>query len=416
MSDTRLAIDGGPRAVEPGLGERYRNISEAEIEAVVELLRSGNPYTAIAAFEEDFRAFTGCKYVLAQNNGTSCLHSAFFAAGVKEGTEVIVPSYTWHATLTPILHCGGTPVFADIDEATHCLDPVAAEAAITPRTRAIAVTHVYGNICDLDAFCEIADRHNLALIEDTSHAHGGLWDGQQVGTLGDIGVFSLQASKAVSGIEAGVVCTDDTNLYEKMVILGHYGRIPELLVTGKYRDMNNIGLGIKYRANPLALGIARVQLARLPELNAGRARTFAYWDQELARLPGIHPVQTYPKAERGGLLQYTATYHEEETGVPFPRFLEAVRAEGVSTTPTITPLGYGKMHLEPIFNDFPLSDLGGPWGNANGDTRRPLAPGSLPASEKVASRVFWLPAFIDPAPGLLEAYVEAMRKVVTSGG
>lgn len=410
-----LAIHGGPPAVDSTLRDRYRAIGEQEVAAVVETLTGGSPYRTIAAFEEEFRAFTGSRYVLAQNNGTSCLHAAFFAAGVTQGTEVIVPSYTWHATLTPILHCGGTPVFADIDERTHCLDPAAAEQAITPRTRAIAITHVYGNICDLDAFTELARRHGLALIEDCSHAHGGLWRGKPVGSWGQVGCFSLQSSKAVSGVEAGVLCTDDTDLYEKMVVLGHYGRIPELLVTDKYRGLNNIGLGIKYRANPLALAMARVQLRRLPELNAGRARTFAYWDEHLATIPGITPVQTLAPAQRGGLLQYTATYDETVTGLPIGDFLTAVRAEGVNTTPSITPLGYGKMHLEPAFNDFPWEGFGGPWGNPGAECRRPLQPGSLPVSERVASRVFWLPAFIDPAPGLLEQYVQALAKVVRAG-
>lgn len=414
MSDrSTWAINGGPQAVDGSLGDRYQQISEREIEAVVALLRDGDIYGVIDTFEAEFREVVGTRYALAQNNGTSCLHSAFFAAGVKENTEVIVPSVTWHATLTPILHCGGTPVFADIDARTHCLDPAAAAAAITSRTRAICVTHVYGNICDMDAFRELAEKHNLVLIEDASHAHGGMWDGTQVGALGHIGCFSLQASKAVSGVEAGVLTTNDTELYEKMVVLGHYGRLERLLETDTYRDLHNIGLGIKYRANPLALAVARVQLQRLPEVNQGRTRTFEYWDREFAKLPALHPVQTYPKAQRGGLLLYVLTYDDSVTGLPILELLQAVRAEGVSTTPRITPLDYGRMHLEPLFNDFPFDSFGGPWGNSNGDSRtRRYEPGSLPVSERVAAQVIWLPPFVGPAPGLLEQYVEAFAKLL----
>ncbi|MGH2560525.1 MAG: DegT/DnrJ/EryC1/StrS family aminotransferase [Thermomicrobiales bacterium] len=414
----QLALEGGQPAITVPHRDHWERIGAGEIEGVTALLRRGQEnlssvYTEIEEFEEEFRAFTGARFALAQCNGTSTLHAAVFAAGVRPGDEVLVPSYTWHASITPILHCGGTPVFGEIDPATHTLDPVDAERRITPKTRALIVTHVYGNPAQMDAIMEIGRRHNLIVIEDCSHAHGARYAGQMVGTIGQIGCFSLQGSKAVTGIEAGVVITDDVDLYERMLILGHYGRIQRKLVTDRYRDLHDIGLGIKYRANPMALAMARVQLQRLPELNEKRRATFAYFDQALGEVPGIHPVQTYPESERGGLLQYTATYEEDEVGVPLGPVLKALVAEGVNTQPTITPLGYGTMHLEPFFNTFPLDDLGGPWGAPGVIQRQPLSPGSLPVSEGVARKVFWLPAFIEPEPGLLDQYVAAFHKVVT---
>jgi dTDP-4-amino-4,6-dideoxygalactose transaminase len=412
-----LAIEGGPPAISVPHRDRWERLGEQEIAGVVALLERGREsvgaiYSEIDAFEEEFRGLTGSRFVLAQCNGTSTLHSAVFAAGIKPGDEVLVPSYTWHASITPILHCGGTPVFCEIDPESHTLDPRDAERRITPRTRALIVTHVYGNPAEMDAIVDLARRHDLVVIEDCSHAHGATYAGQQVGTIGQIGCFSLQGSKAVTGIEAGVVVTDDVDLYERMLVLGHYGRIQRKLVTDRYRGLHDIGLGVKYRANPMAMAMARVQLRRLPELNERRRATFDFFDRALGEVPGIHPVKPLPQAVRGGLLQYTATYEEDEVGVPLTAVLEALVAEGVNTQPTITPLGYGTMHLEPIFNNFPLDGFGGPWGVHGFGSRRALSPGVLPVSEGIARKVFWLPAFIDPEPGLLDQYVDAFHKVI----
>jgi dTDP-4-amino-4,6-dideoxygalactose transaminase len=419
VDTTSLALHGGRPAVTVAHRDRWERIGQAEIDSVVALLRRGagslsSLYEEIDLFEAEFREFTGAGFALAQCNGTSTIHAALFAAGVRPGDEVIVPSYTWHASITPILHCGGTIVFCEIDPRTHTADPADVARRITPRTRAIVVTHVYGNVAKMDDLVALSRQHGVRLIEDCSHAHGATYDGKPVGTIGDVGCFSLQASKAMMGVEAGVVTTNDPELHDRMVVLGHYGRIQRHLVGETYRDLHEIGLGVKYRANPLAMAMARVQLRRLPELNERRRATFAFFDRALGEIPGIRPVETYPGAIRGGLLQYTATYDASVVGAPLGAFLKALIAEGVTTQPTITPLGYGKMHLEPLFNDFPLDGLGGPWGVPGFITRHPHAPGSLPVSESVAGRVFWLPAFADPEPGLLEQYVEAVRKVIAN--
>jgi len=414
--DDRLALEGGPRAITVAHVDHYPQITEEEIAAVVDTMRKGQISIGdgsgiIGELEENFKRMVGTRYALAQCNGTSCLHSAFFAAGIGFGDEAIVPSYTWHASISPILHCGGTPIFCDIDPRTHTADPKDIKRKITPRTKAIAVTHVYGNIAEMDAIMEIARERSLIVIEDASHAHGGTYDGKPVGSIGHIGCFSLQGSKPVTGGEAGITTTDDTELYERILILGHYGRIHKALVTDKYRDLHSIGLGIKYRAHPLACAMAKVQLKRLPELNEKRRKSFAILDEGLRQVPGIHPVEVLPKAVRGGLLAYTATYDANVVGASLFAFLTALRAEGCATAPTITPFGYGRMHLEPVFTDFPFDGLGGPWGSPGGDNRKRHAEGSLPVSEKVAASVFWLPVFTDPEPGLLDQYIEAVAKV-----
>jgi dTDP-4-amino-4,6-dideoxygalactose transaminase len=264
----------------------------------------------------------------------------------------------------------------------------------------------------MDAILAVTKPHGIAVVEDASHAHGATYEGRPVGSLGDVGCFSLQGSKAVTAIEGGVATTDDTDLYERMVILGRYGSIEQLLVTDRYRALHNIGLGIKYRPHPLGMAIASVQLRRLPELNAHRRRWFAQLDAALDALPGVAPQRVYPKAERGGFLLYSGKVLPDELGIPLATFRQALAAEGVPMTPGITPFGYGKMHLEPVFADFPFDGLGGPWGSPGGDLRRLQPRGSLPVTEALADQIFWLTTPVDPDPVWLEQVIAAFKKVV----
>lgn len=409
----RLAIEGGEKTVTLEPGDRWQTISDAEVEAVVAAMRAGNVYAPTPLFEQEFASFVGAKHALAMCNGTATIHSALFAAGVRHGDEVIVPSYTWHASITPILHCGGTPIFCEVDAETYTADAEDIRRRITPRTRAVVVTHVLGNPAQMDAILAVTGPHGIRVIEDASHAHGGSYDGTPVGRLGDIGCFSLQGSKAVSAVEGGVAVTDDTDLFERMVLLGRYGSIQQLLVTDRYREAHDIGLGIKYRPNPLGMAMARVQLQRLPELNARRRAWFAHLDSELGRLPGLMPQQVYPKAVRGGMLLYAGKIVPEELGAPLETFRQALAAEGVPMTPGITPFGYGKMHAEPVFADFSFEGFGGPWGSAGGDTRKPQPRGSLPVTEALADQVFWLSTPVDPDPRWLDQIAAAFRKVAS---
>ena len=190
-----------------------KTITERERTLVNGALEAGSAiYDQIEYFEAEFREFVGTRFALAVCNGTAALHSAMFAAGASLGREVIVPSVTWHASISPALHCGATPVFADADPETFCIDPVDVRRKLTDRTCAIVATHVYGNPADLDALLDIVDGTDITLIEDASHAHGARWRGKQAGSVGHIGCFSMQASKPISGVEAGVAVTNDPDI------------------------------------------------------------------------------------------------------------------------------------------------------------------------------------------------------------
>ncbi len=416
MGRSRLAIEGAPKTVTAPFDDRWEVSSELEKQYVNAVLDDlGSSYSQLDLLEQEFRDAVGTRHAIVMCNGTAALHCAIFAAGARQGTEVIVPSVTWHASITPILHCGATPVFCDADPETYCADPADVAGRITDRTRAIVVTHVYGNPADMDGFRELVRDTDIKLIEDASHAHGGLWDGKQVGSVGDAGCFSLQQSKAMTGIEAGLATTDDDDLYDTMLALGQYGRCEKLFVTDRFRPLRNMGLGIKYRANPLAAAMARAQLRRLPELNQKRSAWFKKLDSLMAGIPGISVQKTYSKATRGGMLLYTGRIDPDVIGAPVDMVLKALVAEGVRTTPGITPYGYGVMHLEPLFNDYPFEGLGGPWGDLPANARRPMKKGDLPVSEAIHDTAFWLTTPVDPTDEWVEQTAAAFRKVSEQG-
>ncbi len=414
---TALAIEGGPKAVTAAIDDRWERVTDLEKEYVLRVMDNfGDAYAELDLFEQEWREFIGTKHALAMCNGTATLHSAIFAAGAHAGKEVIVPSVTWHASISPILHCGATPVFCDADPETFCADPDDVRRKITDRTCAIVVTHVYGNPADLDAFREIVDGTDITLIEDASHAHGATWDGQPVGSFGHIGCFSLQKGKAMTGIEAGVAVTDDDALYDRMLALGQYGRCGKLWSTAEFADLRNMGLGVKYRANPLAIGMVRAQFRRLPEMNEKRRAWFDRLDSLLSAIPGVYPQQVYPKAVRGGLVHYAGTLDTEAIGVSADSLLAALVAEGVQTKPEITPFGYGVMHLEPLFNDYALDNVGGPWKDLPSDSRMRRQRGNLPVSERIHGSAFWIKTPIDPNPEWVEQVGAAFRKVIANAG
>src|SRR5439155_1690387 len=210
----RLAIDGGRPAVSSAYRERWRSVRlRSAVSIAAHAWRDVNTVAAgegpVADFEQAFARLCERRHALVMNSGTAALHSAYFAAGVGPGTEVIVPSYTFFASAAPILQCGGTPVFCDVDERTLTADPDDVARRITARTRAICVVHLWGNPAPMDRFAALARRHGLALIEDCSHAHGATYQGRPVGSWGDVGCFSLQGQKAVSGGEAGIAVRYD---------------------------------------------------------------------------------------------------------------------------------------------------------------------------------------------------------------
>jgi dTDP-4-amino-4,6-dideoxygalactose transaminase len=411
----KLAIDGGPKAVTLPYDERWRNVQRPALDAIVRmgeedvntLAKGEGP---IAEFERDFSALCGTRYALTMNSGTASLHSAYFAVGIGPGDEVIVPSYTFFASAAPILQCGGTPVFCDVDPETLIADPDDVERRITPRTKAICVVHLWGNPAPMDRFADIARRHGVALIEDCSHAHGATYQDRTVGSWGDIGCFSLQGMKAVSGGEAGIATTDDPVLFDRMLVLGHYGRLKKGQAAKTFRT-DHLALGLKYRPHPYAVLLAQASLERLPELNRRRRRNYEILTAELEGSDALRAVPTTEGAVRGGFLEYIVRYDPERAGGwSAERFIAAARAEGVPIEQeryaAIGADGH-PLHMSPIFTTLDVTGLGG----VLAQTRAHTPDGSLPVTEGLAGHLLTMPPLTKVPERFVRECARALRKV-----
>ncbi|MCC6489459.1 MAG: DegT/DnrJ/EryC1/StrS family aminotransferase [Candidatus Hydrogenedentes bacterium] len=420
---TPLAIHGGPKAVTLPDGERWPFVPEAAKKRINALLDAGIITIAdgsgiVAEFEAAFKRLVGTKYALTMNSGTATLHSAYFAAGVGPGTEVLVPSYTWHASITPVLHCAATPVFCDIEPDTLVIAPADVARKVSSRTRAICVVHTWGNVVDMDPIMAIAKEHGLIVIEDASHAHGATYKGRPVGSIGHIGCFSMQGAKAVSGGEAGVATTDDPELFDRMVFLGHFGRGPKGEGNHTFDALGDMSLGTKYRPHPFAIALALSNLERLPELNQRRTRNYAFLNDCMRDIPGIETVEPRANCVRGGYLEFKFKVSRSVADCVSVDTLErAIATEGAPVTKdrySNMNFTYGLLHKAPLFTTFDRRTLGGCFYDPHSYTGPSDKTVTLPVTEDVCTRLLSTLAFADVDEEYLRQIADAFRKVMTN--
>jgi dTDP-4-amino-4,6-dideoxygalactose transaminase len=303
----RLALFGGTPVLTRGSHRLWPIIGEEERRAVARVLDRGilsGPFAPESrALEEEFASFVGAKHCLLTHCGTSALLLALAAVGVRAGDEVIVPAYSFVATPLAVLHAGAIPVFADVDSATGCLDPVAAEAAVTPRTRAIMPVHMHGCAADLGRLIEVARRHDLVVVEDAAQAHGATFAGRPVGAVGAAGGFSMQSSKNLSAGEGGLFVTTDAAIADEAASVRNFGQdvsradeadydLARPLDAASGHDARRIGS--MYRGSEMMAAFARAQLAKLPERTARCQRNAEHLARALSSLPGVTPPHIPP--------------------------------------------------------------------------------------------------------------------------
>lgn len=419
----KLALIGGPKAVtrheELTAASLWPVYSDAEKAAVLEAMDASNVYSVTAEFEKEFAAYQGAQYALAHCNGSAAIHAAYFAVGVQPGDEVITSAYTWHLQVDQILALHALPVFCDIDPRTACIDPEDIRRKITRRTKAIMVVHPFGYIAPMDEIVAIAREHGIPVIEDCSHAHGATYKGRKVGTLGDIGCFSFQASKLMNAIEGGILITNNELYYERAVVLGHYDRIPTLKNDAYRRfvdpsqDMSPACLGFKYRMHPLGAAIARVQLAQLDTWNATRRANHHYLTRRLNEVgKGIlEPPFESPDQERIWL-NYICQFHAEYAGFPREHFLEALRAEGLPVTGGRA--GYLPVYWNPLYEErVSIWAEGDPFDHPAASRKITYERGLCPVAETFWKRCINFPMLHRAvSTELLEEIVEAVDKAV----
>jgi len=242
-------------------------IGEEEVQAVVKVLRSGMLTSGLGAgpmvtdFEKNFAKFTGVKYAVAVNTGTAALHSANASVGIKQGDEVILPSFTFVATAEAVVLAGGKPVFADIDAETYNLSPSAVEKSLTRKTKAILPVDLYGFSADIKPIREVAEKRGLALVEDAAQAHGATYAAKPAGSFADVACWSLYASKNMTTGEGGVITTGNDQVAETLRMIRTHGE------KAKYASLI---LGNNYRMTEMQAAIGIVQLEKLPAFLAKR--------------------------------------------------------------------------------------------------------------------------------------------------
>ncbi len=411
----RLALLGGPRSVTLPVDDTWPVIGQAEIDAVVALMRRGQISIGdgsgpIGELEAAFARTTGAAYALMHNSGTSALHAAFYGVGVGPGDEVLVPSYTWHATAGAVVAANGVPIFCESDPRTLNLDADDAAGRITPRTKAIAVVHMWGNVADMEGVLALARARGLAVVEDCSHAHGATWRGRHVGTIGDAGAFSLQGSKVLVAGEGGMLITNRTEVYDRALVLGSHGRIQYHAHDVAIRELTT-GLGFKYRPHPLGAAIALAQFERLDAYNAGRRGNYEYLMAGLRDLPALRVTETPEGGVRGGYYGTRLRYDSRKlVGISRGTLLKALRAEGVPCDIERYPL----LHLTPYYRHRQRAYDGYPAPVASAAyPTDPYAPGDLPATEAFHEQLLALPVLTEPQAPLLDQIIAAFHKVMT---
>ena len=427
LVDAPLALHGGPKAVQSfddGVFA-WPIVTEEDEQAILDVLRnrSMSATDITKQFEQEYAAWNGTEYALGVCNGTAGLLAAMWACEVGAGTEIICPSITYWASAAPALQLGATVNFADIDPDTLCIAPGDIEHRIGPKTRAIVVVHYCGHPCDMDAILPIARKHNVKVIEDASHAQGGLYKGKKVGTLGDIAVMSLMSGKSFAIGEAGIIVTSDRELFERCVAFGHYERTG---VASNYNPADNqvtrddlkafAGLplgGAKHRMNQWCSAMGRVQLKHYDERTAViQSALNRFWDL-LEDVPGIEPHR--PPAgsgsTMGGWYHARGLYRADELGgLSCERFCEAVRAEGVYIA---LPGANKPLHLHAYFHQADIFGQGKPTALAFGQRDVRQGPGSLPVSEAINDMAFGVPWLKRDEPEFIEQVAAAYRKVAT---
>ncbi|MGI6541498.1 MAG: DegT/DnrJ/EryC1/StrS family aminotransferase [Limnochordia bacterium] len=318
--------------------------TEQEERNILDVLRSGQWFRylgdKVKQFEEKFAAYHDAMYGLAVTSGTAALEASLSALGVGPGDEVLVPSYTFVASATSIITNGATPVFVDIDLKTANIDLASAAAAITERTKAMMIVHFGGCPCDMDQVLQFAKSHNLKVIEDAAHAHGGKWDGKGLGSFGDIAGFSFQNSKNITAGEGGIVLTSSEELMNHVFSYHSYGQRRDYPWYSHHVVSRNL------RMTEWQGAILLAQLERMPEQTELRLKNARKLDAALREM-GVFTVMGSddPRAAQRAYHLYQFRYAPGIAGVSRERFLEALRAEGIPCS-----AGYPvPLHKQPLF-------------------------------------------------------------------
>ena len=364
----KLAINGGEKLRKEPF-PAYNTIGKEEEDAALRVLRSGKLSTYLGTWHDDFfggrevraleeawATYFGAKHAVSVNSATSGLYAAVGAAGVGPGDEVIVSAYTMSASATAALVYGAVPIFADIEPEYYCLDVEAIRAKVTPRTKAIVVVDIFGQPYDADAINALAEEFGLTVIEDAAQAPGAKYGGRFAGTLGDMGVFSLNYHKHIHSGEGGVIVTDDDRLADRLRLIRNHAEavLGARGIAGRDELVNMVGFN--YRMTEIEAAIAREQLKKLPALLDEREANVLYLNERLGEIPCLKPTKIRDNC-RHAFYVHPLQFDAEVAGMHRNRFIDAVKAELPRTllrdeSEVLLSYGYVKpLYLQPLYRE-----------------------------------------------------------------
>ncbi|MCK5811783.1 MAG: DegT/DnrJ/EryC1/StrS family aminotransferase [Clostridiales bacterium] len=413
---SQLAIFDGSKSVTKESGDLFTwpITTEEDEKAVLDVLHNGSMSgTDITKqFEKEFASWIGLDNALGFSTGTAAIQSAMYGCKVGVGDEIICPTITYWASGLQAYTLGATVVFANVDKKTLCLDPSDIEHRISKRTKAIVCVHYLGHPCDMDAIMAIAKKHNIKVIEDVSHAHGALYNGQMVGTFGDVAAMSLMSGKSLAVGEAGILATNNVEIYERAMAFGHYSRYKaEDIKTKDLKEAAGLPLGgYKYRMHQMSSAMGRVQLKYYDKRSAEIRKAMNYFWDLLEDVPGVvaHRVNEANGHTMGGWYAAKGIYDSSQLGgLSVTRFCEAVRAEGVDCNPGANLA----LHTHALFQTTDVYGHGKPTRIANSDRDVRELDNSLEPSEEIGAMTYSVPWFKKFYPEKIEEYANAYKKV-----
>lgn len=361
----------------------------------------------IKEFEELFLKFLEhkAKYAVTFNSGTSALLASYFSIGIEEDDEVIGPALTYHAALSPIYFLKGNPVLVDIDINTRCIDPSKIEAAITERTKAIAVVHQWGYPADMDAVLKIAEKYKLLVVEDCSHAHGSKYKGKLCGTFGDVAAFSLQTNKAIFAGEGGIFITNNEKFYNRATLLGHYRDRSRLEITDPdYQKYWVTGFGLKLRMSPFNAIVAKHSLKHFPNRMQQKHKCLKYFAERLKEVDYIDAPQISDDIDMGAWYGFKPIYRKENlNNISREELITILQAEGMEVNDPSGPT----LSTQPLYSE--TTDLMYP----NRLGKKPNKSESTPNARYVEDNALSLPTFWDweRDKQIIDSYIDTFKKV-----
>ena len=403
LSNKKLAVNGG-KPIRTKMWSDNLTTGQEEKNAVLRAMDSGylslfegsntpdKPFSfkggpEVLSLEEEWCSFYGSKHSISLNSATSGLYAAIGALGIGYGDEIIVSPFTMTACAIAPLIYGAIPVFADVDPETGCLDPSSIEKRISPQTKGILVVHQFGFPAEMDRIMSLARKHDLKVIEDCAQSHGAKYKGKFTGTIGDIGVFSLNVNKTIQSGEGGVCITDDSDLAYRLQLIRNHGEA--VVESAEYENILNIA-GFNYRMTETSAAIAREQLKKLPMLNNQRLELVEQLKEGLKPYDFLCPMRgpsscqacTCSNQNRCHSTYYVfpIRYFPTKTGEKRNRFIKVLNAEGMKFYQ-----GYSKpLYLQPLYQKQILFKHGYPFSApANSKCKKDYKKGICPIAEKL---------------------------------